>query len=84
MMLEKRMTDELLGRLMLLKNDVWNLMAKNMEILLVEYGDSVKFEYLSNAMNIVNVLISYNVCTPYIIEMLANMLCFYESSTETH
>lgn len=35
MMLDKNMMDRLFQYLMLLRNDVWTLMAKNLEILLI-------------------------------------------------
>lgn len=63
MLLDKNLMDRLFQYLMLLRNDVWTLMAKNLEILLIEYGDIIKTPCIINVMGIVHNLVSYNACT---------------------
>ena len=47
---------------MILRIDVWNMIAKQFMVLLGEYGDMVKLEFLANVRLVVDRLLFYNLC----------------------
>lgn len=54
---------ERLGQyMMILRIDVWNMIAKQFVVLLGEYGDMVKLEFLANVRLVVDRLLFYNLC----------------------
>jgi hypothetical protein len=47
---------------MILRIDVWNIMAQQFIILLAEYGDIVKLGFLANVRVVIDRLMFYNLC----------------------
>lgn len=67
---------------MILRIDVWNVMAQQFIILLAEYGDIVKLGYLVNARVVIDRLMFYNLCEPFLLCLVGNYINSYDRSPD--
>lgn len=62
LLIDPHNVDRLGQYMMILRIDVWNMIAKQFVVLLGEYGDMVKLEFLANVRVVVDRLLFYNLC----------------------
>lgn len=62
LLIDPHNVDRLGQYMMILRIDVWNMIAKQFVVLLGEYGDMVKLEFLANVRLVVDRLLFYNLC----------------------
>lgn len=62
LLIDPNNVDRLGQYMMILRIDVWNMIAKQFVVLLGEYGDMVKLEFLANVRLVVDRLLFYNLC----------------------
>ena len=61
---------------------MWNMIGQQLVVLLAEYGDMVKLGYLVNMRMIVDRLMMYNMCDPFLLCLMGNFVNYYDRSPE--